>query len=70
MSSGSSRAVIANKMFELKSTIKQRFKEIVATKQLTEEQKAIYNQAVELYEKKKYSAANAKLDSLEQSSAE
>lgn len=65
MSSGSSRAIIANKMFELKSATKVRFSEIAATRQLSKEQKAIYNEAVELYEKKKYAAANAKLDSLE-----
>lgn len=64
MSSGSSRAIIANKMFELKNEVKQRLRQIAKNGNLSDEEKAIYNAAVDLYESQRFNAAKIKLKSL------
>lgn len=65
MSSGSSRAIIANKMFELKTEVKQQLAQIAKNKNLSAEEKATYNAAVDLYESQRFNAAKIKLESLQ-----
>ena len=61
MSGGSGRAYMANKMFELKTKVKDELNSVANGESLTSAEKELYNSAVALYEKRRYTAALEKL---------